>query len=102
MNTIAACTIVSKNYLPFARTLADSFMKHHKDASCFVLLVDKIDGYFDPSKEKFQLIEVDELDNIEHKEQMFFKYNTVELNTAVKPFFLEYIFKHYPVEQCFI
>jgi lipopolysaccharide biosynthesis glycosyltransferase len=99
VTSIAGCTVISKNYLPFARTLADSFITYHKDASFFVLLVDRIDGYFDPSKEKFQLIEVGELDNIEHKEQMFFKYNPMELNTAMKPYFLEYIFKHYPVNK---
>src|SRR5208337_154848 len=99
VNTIAICTIVSKNYLPFARTLADSCIRHHKDAKVFVLLIDKVDGYFDPSKEKFQLIELDELDNIENKEQIRFKYNIIEFSTAVKPFFLEYIFEHHPVKQ---
>lgn len=98
-NTIAACTIVSKNYLPFARTLTDSYIRHHKDARVFVLLIDKVDGYFDPSKENFQLIELDDLDNIENKEQIVFKYNIIEFSTAVKPFFIEYIFKHHPVKQ---
>jgi len=99
INVIAACTIVSKNYLPFARTLADSYIRHHKGAMVFVLLIDKADGYFDPSKEKFQLIKLDELDNIENKEQILFKYNIIEFSTAVKPFFIEYIFKHHPVKQ---
>ncbi|OHB72633.1 MAG: hypothetical protein A2W23_10030 [Planctomycetes bacterium RBG_16_43_13] len=99
MTDFAACTIISKNYLPFARTLADSFMMYHPDAKFFVLMVDKIDGYFDPSKEKFSLIELDELDNVEHKEQMFFKYNVVESNTAMKPFFLEYILKRYSIKK---
>jgi len=99
MKEYALCTIVAKNYLSYARTLSDSFLEYHPDSMVFVLLVDKIDGFFDPSKEKFQLIEVDRLNNIEQKEQMFFKYTILELCTAVKPFFMEYIFEHYPVKK---
>jgi hypothetical protein len=81
--------------------MADSYVRHHKDARVFVLLIDKVDGYFDRSKEKFHLIELADLDNIENKEQILFKYNIIEFGTAVKPFFIEYIFKHHPVKQLF-
>ena len=41
---LAACTIVSKNYLPFARVLARSFRAQHPEAPFFVLLVDRVEG----------------------------------------------------------
>jgi glycosyltransferase involved in cell wall biosynthesis len=92
---IAACTIVSKNYIAFARTLAESFHRFHPETPFFVLLVDRIDGYFDPRHEPFHLVTVEEL-NIPHFDRFCFKYNIVELNTAVKPYFLSYLFaKHH-------
>jgi glycosyltransferase involved in cell wall biosynthesis/lipopolysaccharide biosynthesis glycosyltransferase len=86
----AACTIIAKNYLPAARVLADSFLRHHPDAPFFVLLVDNVNGYFDPQRENFYLLEAEQL-NIPEQEKLFFKYNVLELNTAVKPYFLEYL-----------
>jgi hypothetical protein len=58
----AACTIVAKNYLSFARVLARSFHAHHPDLPFFVLLADEVDGYFDPAQEPFQLIPFCDLD----------------------------------------
>ena len=49
-----ACTIVSKNYLSYARVLARSFLDHHPGGRFFVLLVDRIDGHFDASAEPFE------------------------------------------------
>src|SRR5262249_4863377 len=61
LNRIAACPIVSKNALAFARPLARSYRRHHPEARVFVLLVDRIDGYFAPSAEPFELVEIGEL-----------------------------------------
>ena len=36
---IAACTVISPNYLPFARTLAASYLRHHPGHWFFVLIV---------------------------------------------------------------
>ncbi|MFH1202029.1 MAG: glycosyltransferase [Candidatus Omnitrophota bacterium] len=96
---IGICTIISKNYLAYARVLADSYLKYNK-GRVFVLLTDYIDGYFDPNKENFTLIEVDQ---IKHKipdfDKFCFQYNLTELNTAVKPFFLEFLFEHYGLKK---
>lgn len=90
MSDLAACTIVSKNYLPFARVLARSFAEHNPDARFFVLLVDRVDGAFDPAEEPFELIEVERL-AIPDLPSFLFKYTILEANTAVKPFFLEHL-----------
>jgi len=92
MGKTAVFTIVSKNYISYARVLFDSFLKNNRNCDAFVLLVDKIDGYYDPSKENFRTIEVEQLE-IPNRDSFIFKYNIMELNTAVKPFFIEYLFK---------
>lgn len=89
----AICTIVSKNYLSYARTLIDSFALHNKGVDMHVLLVDRVDGYFDPYKENFILTTLEQLE-IQDEPSFCFKYNVTELNTAVKPFFLDYLFKN--------
>lgn len=96
---LSICTIVSKNYLPYARVLAESFLTHN-DGEVFVLLVDRVDGYFNPAEEKFKLIEIEELRSlIPDFDKFCFQYTILELNTAVKPFFLEYLFSKYGVKK---
>jgi ubiquinone/menaquinone biosynthesis C-methylase UbiE len=94
----AACTIISKNYIALARTLTDSFYKFHPDVPFFVLLVDQVDGYFEPEREVFYLVSTDELD-IPERESFCFKYNILELNTAVKPYFLSHLFNKYGIKK---
>lgn len=87
-------TIISKNYISYARTLFNSFLKYNPGVKMLVLLADKVDGYFDIKKESFEIIEADTLDICDF-ESFSFKYNIVEFNTAVKPFFFKYLFAKY-------
>ncbi len=99
MNDLTICTIISKNYLPFARTLAESFHKYN-EGKVYVLLVDTIDGYFEPENEQFELIELEELRRmIPDFEKFCFQYTILELNTGVKPYLLQYLFEKYNVEK---
>lgn len=93
--SVAVCTVVSKNYVPFARTLSRSIRAQHPDMRIFVLLVDRLDGEFDPAQEPFELLEIGQLDNIPQPEGFCFKYTPIELNTAAKPFFFEYLFRRH-------
>ena len=96
---IGICTIISKNYLAYARVLAESFLQYN-GGEVFVLLVDKIDNYFDPKKERFTVIEIDAIkDRIPHFDKFCFQYNITELNTAVKPFFLEFLFEKFQLQK---
>lgn len=83
----AACTIVSRNYLSLARTCCRTFLEQHPGARAFVLVVDRLEG-FDPAAEAFECLAADQL-GIPRFEEFAFKYSVVELNTAVKPWFLE-------------
>ena len=91
----AVCTIVSKNYLAYARTFARSVRQHHPLARIFVLLVDRIDGCFDPAQEPFEVVLVEDLTKIPDPPHLFFKYDVMELNTAVKPHLLSYLFEQH-------
>jgi hypothetical protein len=84
----AACTIVSLNYLPYARTLCESFLAFHPDYKFYVLLVDRLPLDFDLSAEKFETILVEDL-GIPDFDSVAFKYGILELNTNVKPTFLK-------------
>jgi hypothetical protein len=63
-----------------------------------VLLVDRVDEYFQPENENFDLVGTDELD-FPNKDSFCFKYNILELNTAVKPYFLSYLFEKYSTKK---
>lgn len=82
------CTICSKNYLHFARTLMDSVERTHPDWDRVVLLADRVDGVFVPARERFRVIEISELE-IPNIAAFCFRYTILELNTAAKPWLLE-------------
>jgi glycosyltransferase involved in cell wall biosynthesis len=87
------CTIIAKNYLAYARCLVDSFLAQHPGGRAFVLLIDDLDECFDPAQERFTTVFVEDI-GIPEFWVMAFRYTVLELSTAVKPFFLEYLFEH--------
>jgi hypothetical protein len=86
--TRAACTIVSLNYLPYARTLCDSFLEQHPELPFYVLIVDRPSSDIDLSAERFQPMWIEEL-GIPDFSSVAFKFDILELNTNVKPTFLK-------------
>lgn len=94
-----AFTICSNNYLAHAKTLGDSFLEFHPDVKFVIGLVDKLDASFDYSFfSNFLIIPVEEL-QIPCFEELNKKYNIVELNTAVKPFYFHYLFTIFKPEK---
>lgn len=86
---IAAVTIISRNYLAFARVLANSFLEHHSDATFYVYLCDSSDG-IDPQSEPFELLQGGDV-HIPQPDYFFTQYSVMEANTAVKPYVLEHV-----------
>jgi hypothetical protein len=86
----AICTIIAKNYLAFARTLAQSYLKLHPNHRCFVLIVDDFDGYVSPLDECFEVVRLSDL-KIPNLPSFCFKYDVKELCTAVKARLLDYL-----------
>jgi GT2 family glycosyltransferase/glycosyltransferase involved in cell wall biosynthesis len=95
---IAGCTIVAKRGLAHARVLASQFLENHPDASFFVLLADRIDGYFKPTQEKFRLVQLDEL-GIPENSQFQFRYPIEELRTALKPYLLKHLLTGHGIKK---
>jgi len=87
---VNVCTIIAKNYVPFARVLARSFRVHHPGGAFFTLVVDDFEGFIDPRAEPFELITPDDL-GIADFDRMAALYSVLELSTAVKPWLLEHL-----------
>ena len=90
MNT-AVFTIVSKNYISYARTLLDSVAKVHPEYDIYLCLADRLDGYFDDVNESFKVITSDKI-RIPNFIDMTLRYDIMEFNTAVKPFMFRWLF----------
>lgn len=90
MNNTAIFTIVSKNYIAYARTLLGSVKDLHPDVDLYLLLADEIDGKFEPKDEIFQVLEASQI-GIPEFTKMSFMYDILEFNTAVKPFFMKFL-----------
>ncbi len=86
-----AFTIVSGNYLHFARTLMESVGVAHPDWRRFVLLVDARPQELDAAREPFELVEIADLP-LPDRVKFCFRYSILELNTAVKPWMFEWLF----------
>ena len=86
-------TICSSNYLAQAKVLGDSLAESNPDCRFVIGLVDSL-----PTEVDLQLwmphevIPVADI-CISEFDEMSAKYNIVELNTAVKPFYMEYFYE---------
>jgi lipopolysaccharide biosynthesis glycosyltransferase len=97
-NDRAVCTIIAKNYLAFARTLAQSFLAHHPGYKFYVLIVDDFADYLDPAEEAFEIIKLSDLE-IPDPGSFCFKYDLKELCTAAKARLLEYLIREKSVSK---
>jgi hypothetical protein len=88
----AACTIVSVNYLAQAKVLARSYLDNHPDDFFYILLVDRKSEYNSIVDDEYHYLWVEDIGIIDMV-HMAFKYNVVEFNTSVKPYFLKYLFE---------
>jgi hypothetical protein len=93
MAKLAVGTVVAKNFVPSARILAESFRRYHPEIPFFVILTDKVDGYFDPAAEPFQLLTLDDL-AIPHSERFCFHYSRHQVAVATKAYLLSYLLDH--------
>ncbi len=92
-----AFTICSVNYLAQARTLGDSLRQTNPDYRYVIGLVDKLSVANLPNElmPDFDMLEVDAI-GIPDFAAMCDRYDITELNTAVKPFYIDYFYKSFP------
>ncbi len=84
-------TICSANHLPAARTLAASVKRAEQDVRFIVFLADVLSPSVQQLADELEIVPVDRL-GIPNLRRMAFRYNILELNTAIKPFCFDYVF----------
>jgi glycosyltransferase involved in cell wall biosynthesis len=87
---IEACTIVARNYLPHARVLTESFLKHHPDGHITVLVIDDEARAIEERSPGCQLLRLSDI-GLDPDEigRLAAIYDVTELATAVKPLLLQ-------------
>lgn len=95
MNKRAICTIASLNYFAQVKNLSRSIKKYHEDLDVFILIVDKMSGNVEKEitshNDRYNVVYLEEL-QIDNLEELAFKYDIMEFNTALKPIFMKYLF----------
>ena len=87
--TSHGCTIVARNYLAHARVLARRFLEHHPGGRFSVLC---IDGSVTLQEgDLFDLVQPHDIFDPREFARMATIYSVIELATAVKPTFLQYL-----------
>ena len=92
MNSLAIVTIVSNNYLHFARTLLQSVAAHHPEAKRYCVIVDRDPAPARALAEEFEAIALDQL-ALPDGQDFLFQYTVLELNTAVKPWAMQHLLR---------
>jgi hypothetical protein len=95
----AACTIISPNYLAYARTLAASYLQHHPTHRFFVLIVaDLHDATPFQANANFRAVSFYDIGLATPRAEAM-KFDILELNTNVKPTFLKHLIARHNVDQ---
>ncbi|MDP3467786.1 MAG: hypothetical protein Q8S11_05595 [Daejeonella sp.] len=88
----AIYTVCTYNHIGRALSLADSVSTHCQDTKFIICLIDTVDSGLIP--EGIELITAQEM-NLSFLNEMCSKYSPLELNSALKPYFGNYIFEKY-------
>jgi hypothetical protein len=93
-----ACTIASPNYLPYVRTLAQSYREQHPGDLFSVLVVADIHDKTVFDQELFEVVFLDEI-GLTNIPALAMKYDILELNTNVKPTFMKFLLRQARLEK---
>ncbi len=97
MSSVAVVTIITKSHLPYARVLMESIRRWAPEARRFAILADRVEGAFDPAWEDFEIVLSDTL-RIQDAAWFYFKYSAMELNMALKPHAVQFLFEQFGFE----
>lgn len=101
MKKTAVVTIVSNNYLHYARTLMQSVARQHPEAERYCVIVDRDMAPAAALADEFEAIALPEL-GLPFGDDFYFQYTILELNTAVKPWALEHLLERGHSEVLYI
>jgi hypothetical protein len=93
-----AFTLCSTNYLATAQVLVETFKRFHPEFEVFIGLVDKKNEAVDYSTFGAPILLAEDIP-MPNIDELSEKFNIVELNTTVKPFFFKYFFFTLNAEQ---
>src|SRR5262245_22752891 len=93
----AACTIISRNFLSYARVLVQSYHQHMPGGRFYLLVVDDLPVGTEADAD-VRVLGPQDL-GISHFFDMVFQYDVAELCTAVKPSLLRVLFNRFGEEQ---
>ena len=94
----AGCTIVSPNYLAYARTVAASYLAQHPGQRFFVLIVAALTDASPFADESFEAVMLPEIGLADLRGEAM-KYDILELNTNVKPTFMLHLLEQRGVDR---
>lgn len=94
MNTVFF-TIISRNYLAYAKTLMETVAKQYPLARRYVCLADEVAGDSDLQSSDYDLVTCAEL-ALPAREAFLFRYDIMEFNTAIKPYMFQWIRQRHP------
>lgn len=89
----AAVTILSRNYLSLGLTLAESWREHHPTQPFFIVLVDHTDGLEGMDAKGATVLGIADV-GLPDFSNFLYRYTILELNTAVKPYVLDFLFQN--------
>jgi hypothetical protein len=90
-------TICSANYLAHAKTLGNSILEHNPDVHFVIGLVDVLSEDVEMRGfERFEILDVEKTLPEGVFRDLLSKYYLIELNTAVKPYLMDYFYKRDP------
>lgn len=94
------CTIISKDYLPYARTLFQSILKYDNNVDCVALVVDRFEF---SSLEGFYVLKINELCERELVERINAKYSNKSdaLRWSLKSVLMIHLLKTLKFDQVF-
>lgn len=100
--TVGICSIGTKNFLHKARTLFASVRRHNPALQhFFLLLLDRVDGFFEPDNEPFAVIPIAHLrwPSRDILVGMIRRYNAMELSCALKPALVWHLMQNYKMKR---
>ncbi len=97
-----AFTLCSNNYLAQAKTLGDSLIKHNPDYKFIIGLIDSLSPEINYSSGIGHEILPLENIGIPNLEELWKRYNIIELNTCIKPSYYKHLFSKYPDSEFII
>ncbi len=90
-------TICSANYLPYAKSLADSLIEYNESHYFIIVLIDKSSEEYNSFLAPHKIINVEDM-NLQFFAEMNERYDIFELSCALKSYTADYIFKN--MEAC--